>query len=96
MRVCSVCEYVHVLCLTSYFCLQHDVDPDGNVIVKVTLDDIVIEVMAGAKALQQLNVDIPDAALQILKQVCKLSSIQVIFIFIHTYICTPLCTYLVP
>jgi len=52
--------------------LQHDIDSDGNVIVKVTLDDVVIEVMAGAKALQQLNVDIPDPAMQILKQVWKL------------------------
>ena len=38
--------------------------------VKVTLDKVVTEVMAGAKSLLQLNVDIPDAALQMLKQVC--------------------------
>jgi len=56
-----------------YVCLQHDTDPDGNVVVKVTLDNVVIEVMAGAKALQQLNVDIPDAAMQILKQVWKIN-----------------------
>ena len=38
--------------------------------VKVTLDKVVTEVMAGAKSLLQLSVDIPDAALQMLKQVC--------------------------
>lgn len=37
--------------------------------VEVTLDNVVTEVMTGAKALKQLNVDIPDPALQILKQV---------------------------
>ena len=69
MCVCTVCDFV--ICVI--FCLQHDTDPDGNVVVKVTLDDVV-EVMAGAKALQQLNVDIPDAAMQILKQVWKINA----------------------
>ena len=51
------------------FNIQHKVNRDGSIIVEVTLKDVVTEVMTGAKTLKQLRVDIPDPALQILKQV---------------------------
>ena len=54
---------------TCIFNFQHKVNSDGSIIVEVTLDNVVTEVMTAAKTLKQLNVDIPDAALQMLKQV---------------------------
>ena len=62
------CTYVHLL-----FIFQHNVSLDGSVSVEVTLNNVVTEVMTAAKTLKQLNVDIPDPALQILKQVMNIS-----------------------
>ena len=60
---------MYVCMHTRIFNFQHKVNSDGSIIVEVTLDNVVTEVMTAAKTLKQLNVDIPDAALQMLKQV---------------------------
>ena len=72
MYYINACIHMHARKFKCIYLLniQHRVNPDGSILVEITLNKVVTEVMTAAKTLKQLNVDIPDQALQILKQVC--------------------------